>query len=129
MSTSSNTELIDTLYTHFGKGEVPEVLGMMDPTIIWNEASCSTYADGNPYTSPDAVLNGVFGRIMADNEYFLLENIQLTTLGTDKVLATLNYSGKLKSDGEPYITHVVHEWTIGDGKVKAFQQYIGLGKQ
>lgn len=124
-----NLAIINQLYTHFGNGEIPSVLAMMDSNIHWNEASSSKYADNNPYTSPEAILDGVFGRIMQDNEYFKLENIQLTSLGDDEVLAKLNYDGKLKETGKTYKTGVVHTWTLKDGKVTKFQQYIGLGKQ
>ncbi len=124
-----NIAIIDQLYTHFGKGEIPAVLEMMDSNVEWNESSCSSYSDRNPYTNPDAVLNGVFGRIGEDNEYFKLENIKLSHLGDNKVLATLNYDGKLKKTGKPYKTKVVHEWTLENDKITAFQQYIGQGKQ
>lgn len=124
-----NLAIIDQLYVHFGKGEIPDVLEMMDANIEWYESSCSSYADGNPYSSPDAIMNGVFGRIGQDNEYFKLENIELTSIGKNKVLASLNYDGKLKKTGKTYKTKVVHEWTIEDEKITAFQQYIGQGKQ
>ena len=124
-----NTALINQLYDYFGKGEIPAVLEMMAPDILWNESSCSSYSDGNPYTSPDSVLNGVFGRIGQDNEYFKLENIKLSGLGGNKVFASLNYDGKLMKTGETYKTKVIHEWTIDNGKITAFQQYIGQGKQ
>lgn len=124
-----NTAIIDQLYAHFGKGEVPAVLEMMSPNIVWNESSCSSYSDNNPYTNPDAVLNGIFGRIGQDNEYFKLENIKLAGLGDHKVLASLNYDFKSKKTGEVHKTTVVHEWTLENGKVTAFQQYLGLGEQ
>ena len=124
-----NTAIIDQLYANFGKGEVPAVLEMMSPNIVWNESSCSSYSDNNPYTSPEAVLNGVFGRIGQDNEYFKLENIKLAGLGDNKVLASLNYDFKSKNTGKVHKTTVVHEWTLENGKVTAFQQYLGLGEQ
>ncbi len=124
-----NIAIIDGIYQAFGKGDIPTVLGMMTSDIIWNESSSSSYSDGNPYSSPDAVLNGVFKRLGEDNDYFKLENIKLSALGNDQVLATLNYHGKLKKTGETYQTTVVHLWTLKEEKVTAFQQYIGLGKQ
>ncbi|WMI65644.1 ester cyclase [Aestuariibaculum sp. YM273] len=124
-----NIAIIDGIYEAFGKGDIPTVLGMMTSDIIWNESSSSSYSDGNPYSSPDAVLNGVFKRLGEDNDYFKLENIKLSALGNDQVLATLNYDGKLKKTGETYQTTVVHLWTLKEEKVTAFQQYIGLGKQ
>ena len=124
-----NAPIINQLYTHFGEGNIEAVLGMMDANIVWNESTSSSYSDGNPYTSPGAVLNGVFARIGEDNEYFKLENIAVAEMGNDRVLATLNYNFKSKKTGEVQTTTVVHEWTIENKKIMAFQQYIGLGKQ
>jgi len=124
-----NTAIIDKIYADFAAGNIEAVIGVMDPNIVWNEATCSSYSDGNPYTGPEVVLNSVFARIGADNEYFKLENIKLAALGNDKVLASLNYNFKSKKTGEVQITTVIHEWTIGNGKITAFQQYLGLGKQ
>lgn len=123
------TSLIKQLYAHFAEGNIEAVLGSMDASIVWNEATCSSYSDGNPYSSPEAVLQGVFARIGEDNEYFKLENIRLADLGNNQVLAALNYHFKSKKTGQEQITTVVHEWTIVNEKITAFQQYIGLGKQ
>ncbi|MCH4551049.1 ester cyclase [Aestuariibaculum lutulentum] len=124
-----NTTLINSIYEAFGKGDIPAVLEMMDKNIVWNESTSSSYSDGNPYKGPDAVLNGVFKRLGEDNEYFKLENIKLSPLGNDQVLAILNYDGKFKKTGEAYKTTVVHLWTLKNEKITTFQQYIGLGKQ
>src|SRR5690606_16746057 len=124
-----NAALVNQLYAHFSEGNIDAVLAMMDDNILWNESTCSSYSDGNPYTSPEAVLNGVFGRIGQDNESFILENIKLAGLGENKVLASLNYKGKSKKTGETYTTLVVHEWSVENQKITGFQQYIGLGQQ
>lgn len=128
-SNQANEAIIMKAYNHFSKGEIPEVLKMMSPAIIWNEATSSIYSDNNPYKGPDAILNGVFKRLGDDNEYFKLENIKLIGLDKNKVLATMNYNFKSKKTGEIHNPTVVHEWTIENGKMTGFQQYIGLGKQ
>ncbi len=125
----NNIAVVDGLYKAFAAGDIPAVLDAMDAHIAWNESSCSSYADGNSYTSPEAVLNGVFKRIGEDSENFKLENIKLVGMDGNKVLASLNYNFKSKKTGENIITTVVHEWTIENGKITAFQQYLGLGKQ
>ena len=96
----------------------------MDANIVWNEAEGNLYADGNPYIGPDEVLNGVFVRIGEDHEYFNLVNIQLHDMSNNQVLATLRYQGKLKNNGAAFDAQVAHLWTLKDGKVIAFQQYV-----
>ena len=123
-SNPANVGIIDGLYKAFAVGDIPKVLGGMDAKIVWNEAEGNKYADGNPYTGPQAVLNGVFARIGAEHEYFKLVNIQLHEMSNDQVLATLRYQAKLKKNGAIYDAQVAHLWTLKDGKAVAFQQYL-----
>lgn len=124
---TQNKAVIDGLYKDFAVGDIPAVLGAMDPNIVWNEAEGNAYADGNPYIGPEAVLNGVFGPIMEDHEYFNLKDIELYEMFNDKVLATLRYDAKTKK-GKTYNAQVAHFWTLKDGKVAAFQQYVDTKK-
>ena len=123
-SANQNIGIIDGLYKSFGEGDIPSVLGAMDEEIIWNEAEGNAYADGNPYIGPKAILNGVFARVGAEHEYFKLEDIQLHEMSNNQVLATLRYNAKVKETGKTYNAQVAHLWTLKDGKVSAFQQYV-----
>lgn len=123
-----NTTTIDNLYKAFATGDIPTVLGIMDAKITWNEAEGNAYADGNPYIGPEAVLNGVFGRIGADHDYFNLTDIKLHNMDDNQVLATLRYKAKVKKNGAEYDAQVAHHWTLKEGKVIAFQQYVDTKK-
>lgn len=123
-SSPENIGIIDNLYKAFGTGDIPSVLAAMDDHIVWNEAEGNTYADGNPYIGPDAVLKGVFSRIGEDHEYFKLADIQLHDMSNNQVLATLRYDGKLKKNGAKYNVQAAHLWTLNNGKVTGFQQYV-----
>ncbi|RXJ50611.1 hypothetical protein ESZ48_07585 [Gelidibacter gilvus] len=46
---------------------------------------------------------------------------------TNQVLATLRYDGKFKN-GKAYNAQVAHLWTLKDGKVVVFQQYLDTKK-
>jgi len=123
-----NTTTIDNLYKAFATGDIPTVLGIMDASIIWNEAEGNAYADGNPYIGPEAVLNGVFARIGAEHDHFNLTNIKLHNMENNQVLATLRYHAKVKKNGEEYDAQVAHLWTLKKEKVIAFQQYVDTKK-
>ncbi|MFD2202669.1 nuclear transport factor 2 family protein [Shivajiella indica] len=124
---TENRAIIAGLYQAFSTGNIPGVLGAMDANIHWNEAEGNAYADGNPYIGPEAVLNGVFARIGAEHEYFNLKDIELHEMFNDKVLATLRYDAKSRN-GKSYNAQVAHFWTLKDGKVVAFQQYVDTKK-
>lgn len=127
-SASENRSIIDNLYKAFAAGDIPAVLGGMDANIIWNEAEGNSYADGNPYIGPEAVLNGVFARVGGDHEYFTLNDIQLHEMSDNKILATLRYDAKRKETGKSYNAQVAHLWALKDGKIISFQQYVDTKK-
>lgn len=124
VSAPENIGVIDNLYKAFGVGDIPTVLSFMDAKIVWNEAEGNAYADGNPYVGPDAVLNGVFARVGGEWDGFKLVNIQLHDMSNNQVLATLRYNGTYKKTNKPIDAQVAHLWTLNDGKVIAFQQYV-----
>lgn len=124
LSNPENTSIINGLYQAFATGDIPTALAAMDPNIVWNEAEGNALADGNPYNGPDAVLNGVFARLGQNHEYFRLTDIQLHEMSNDQVLATLRYNAKLNKNGALIDAQAAHLWTLKDGKISAFQQYV-----
>ncbi len=123
-SSPENVGIVNSVYKAFAIGDMPAVLAAMDDHIVWNEAEGNAYADGNPYLGPDAILNGIFTRIGADHDYFNLVDIELHDMYNNQVLATLRYQGKLKKNGAKFDAQVAHLWTLKDGKVTTFQQYV-----
>ncbi len=74
MKTNQNMQVIDRLYNAFATGDMPTVLGLMHPKMVWNEAESNSLADGNPYVGPDAILEGVFARLGANHDHFGLQD-------------------------------------------------------
>ncbi len=119
-----NRVIINGIYQSFSAGDVPSVLASLDPNVVWMEAEGNALADGNPYKGPDAVLKGIFNRIGEEYETFSLANIKLHEMANDEVLATLRYNGKLKANGATIDAQAAHLWTLSNGKVIGFQQYV-----
>ena len=117
-----NPALINSLYQAFASGDVPAIIGALDPAIQWNEAENFLYADGNPYIGPQAVLTGVFQRIGADFDGFQVVPEKFLSEG-DTVAAFGRYRGKYKMTGGTVDAQFVHVFTLANGKVTAFQQY------
>lgn len=118
----SNRELVQSLYDAFAQGDAGTVLGAMHPEVDWNEAEGSPYADNNPYTGPQRVGEGVFGRLMGDWDNFAVKPERLVAEG-DTVVSLGRYTGTHKGNGRPLNAQFAHVWTIEDGKVTRFQQY------
>ncbi len=121
----SNVDIIRGAYEAFAKGDVPAVLGVLDPNVAWTEADDFPYA--GTYNGPDAVLNGVFMKLGSEWEAFSAVPDEFVADG-DKVVSLGNYSGKYKATGKSFRTHFAHVWTLRNGKAVKFQQYTDTAK-
>jgi ketosteroid isomerase-like protein len=115
-------EIVKDLYAAFGRGDVAAVLGAFDPAIEWNQAKSFLYADRNPYQGPQAVAEGVFGRIIGDVEGFAVSPANIID-GGDTVVAEGRYTGTWRATGAPVNAQFAHVWHIRDGRIVRFQQY------
>ena len=119
---AENVKLVRDMYDAFAKGNVPGVLGSLDPHVQWYEAENFIYADQNPYVGPQAVLEGVFMRIVTDFDNFAVTPHEILDAG-DKVVALGTYSGTNKKTGKAVRAQMAHVWSIENGKAVKFQQY------
>ncbi len=119
-----NTAVVQGIYDDFAEGDIPAVLNALHEQVVWKEAEGNDLADGNPYIGPDAVLQGVFARLGEQYAYFRLKDIELHPMVGNEVLATLRYDAKLKDNGMAINAQAAHLWTVENGKVTAFQQYV-----
>ncbi len=124
LTPTNNTSVVEGLYNAFATGDIPAALGAMDAKIVWNEAEGNALAVGNPYIGPDAVLQGVFAKLPVDFNDFKLSDIELHEMSNDRVLATLRYNATSKHNGKTLDAQAAHLWTVKDGKLTAFQQYV-----
>ena len=124
----SNVEIITGLYEAFGRGDVPAVLGAMAPDIHWHEAEGNPYMpSGEPFVGPDAVLNELFMKLGGDFEGFTVHPNTYHDAG-DVVVVEARYSGKSNHNGMQLDTQVCHLWTVKDGKITKFQQYVNTAE-
>ena len=119
---ASNPQRVRAIYDSFARGDVPAVLGSLDPGIVWYEAESIAYADRNPYRGPQSVLEGVFMRLGRDWNDFRLSIGQVVD-GGDTVVALGRYNATNKATGKSLDAQFVHVWTFRDGKIVGFQQY------
>ena len=120
---STNIDLVRGLYDAFARGDVPAFLARLDPRIRWNEAESFPYSDRNPYIGPEAIVTGVFQRILTDYEGFRVEVGELAG-GGDVVTMLGRYKGKSTKTGRALDVQCQHTWWIQAGKVVRFQQMV-----
>jgi uncharacterized protein len=117
-----NIDLVRGLYDAFARGDVPAVLSAFDENIEWSEAENFLYSDQNPYIGPQAVLEGVFMRIVSEWDDFAV-TAQEFLGGDDHVVALGRYTGTFKQVGKSVDAQFAHVWNISDGKVVRFRQF------
>jgi len=123
-SNNQNVEIVRGMYDAFATGDAPAVLAKFSPDIVWNEAENNSLAEGNPYVGPQAVAEGVFGRLGQEWETFSLTDQTLYGVGDNMVLVTGRYQGKHAITGKSINAQHVHLWWFEDGMVTRFQQYV-----
>ena len=120
----SSVDIVKGLYETFGRGDIPAVLAMMDPRIEWYEAEGNPYMPtGKAWVGPDAVLNKLLIRIGNEWDGFAVHPARFHDAG-DTVVVEARYSGTYKATGKSMNAQVCHVWSVRNGKVTKFQQYM-----
>ena len=124
----SNVKLVSDLYEAFGRGDVPTVLAGMDPEVHWYEAEGNPYMpSGAPFVGPDAILEELFMKLGEDWDGFAVHPNSFHDAG-DVVVVEARYSGTNHGTGKALDAQVCHIWTLKNGKVTKFQQYVDTAK-
>lgn len=118
------TEFLKGLYDSFGRGDIPSVLGSMHPQIRWHEAEGSPYQpSGEPWIGPDAVLNNLLVKLAEEWDAFTVHAHTFHDAG-GVVVVEARYTGTYKGTGKAIDTQACHVWTVENGKITKFQQYV-----
>ncbi|RYP81986.1 DUF4440 domain-containing protein [Nocardioides guangzhouensis] len=120
--TAEATELLRKAYDALSHGDVQPILGLLDDQIEWHEAEHIAYWPGGPFTGPDAVLEGVFARIGADFDGFVVDVHRISEFG-ETMLVQGRYRATARATGRPLDAQVAHVWDFHDGKAVRWQQY------
>lgn len=118
----ANQAVVEALYAAFAQGDGPGIAAVLSPDLMWIEAEGGPYADLNPYEGPQAVFEGVFGRIGAAFSGFAATPVSYWPSG-DRVFVEGRYTGTHIATGEVLDAQFVHVFTVRDGVIVAFQQY------
>ena len=116
----SHRETIEQLYAAFALGDIPGVLGALNPKTRWTEAEGFPY--GGTYVGPQAVLDNVFMRLGGEWDSFSAQMAELVADG-DTVVALGTYSGTFKATGKSFQAPFVHVWKFTDGQISEFIQH------
>ncbi|MGD8330445.1 MAG: nuclear transport factor 2 family protein, partial [Acidobacteriota bacterium] len=80
-----------------------------------------------PFVGPDEVLNKLFIRLAEEWDGFAVNPATFHDAG-EVVVVEARYSGEYKATGKSADIQVCHLWTLQDGKIAKFQQYVDTAK-
>ncbi len=115
---------VDTIrgaYEAFARGDVPAVLGILQPDVEWNEPGGGTSPSGT-FNSPDAVASGVFAQIQEHFDEYSATPSEFEDQG-DSVVVKGRFTGKNKN-GSDLDAGFEHTFEMKDGKVVRFENKI-----
>ena len=121
----SNLRQAQEMYDAFARGDIPVVLGMMDPQIEWREAESNPLAndDGSPFVGPDEIVQKLFMALGGDFEGFAVNPKEMHEAG-DAVIVEGRYTGTYKATGKIFDAQFCHVARFREGKLASFQQYV-----
>jgi uncharacterized protein len=123
----TSVEKVKALYGAFATGDVPTVLGGMDPGIHWHEAEGNPYQpSGAPWVGPQAIVDNLFMKLATEWENFALHPERFHDAG-DSAVVEGRYTGKYLATGVELDAQYCHIFTFAGDKLVKFQQYTDTG--
>jgi ketosteroid isomerase-like protein len=116
----SNRDMIQGMYSAFSRGDVAGVLAALAPEILWVEAE--GFPSAGTYTSPDAVMHGVFLPLATEWDAFSATPREYVCDG-QTVVAIGDYSATCKATGKAFAAPFAHVWKLRGETVVGFQQF------
>jgi ketosteroid isomerase-like protein len=126
LMSQQNVSLVQSLYEAFGRGDIPAILGAMDPDFVWNIPQAPDYPLGGIHRGPQGIANEFFSLIPTYYQEFAAIPRHVVDDG-DQVIVLAEYRGKGKASGTPFQVPVVHVYNFRDGKWIRFQEYTDTG--
>lgn len=120
----TNVDIVRQIYDDFATGNVPAVLGAMDPSIQWLECPGMPFMDSDaPVVGPNEVLAKVFMKL---GEYFDQFEVSVSDIfgSGDRVCMEGYYEGVNKASGKRFKAQAAHIWTLKEGKLARFYQAV-----
>lgn len=119
-TSASNLERVASGYAAFAEGNVPAVLAMMSPAVVWHEAESLPY--GGVHHGPEEVLENIFSPILGDWDDYEAEPLRLID-GGDHIVALGEYRGVHRKTGHRLQVPFAHIWHMEDGLLVEFHQF------
>ena len=122
-----NVALVKSLYAAFGKGDTATIVAAVTADVDWEAVGrASDFPTLGPRKGPAAVQDffGLVGNTMTFSEFAPKE---FYAVG-DKVFVLGRYAMTIKKTGKAMASDWVHIFTIADGKVRVFREFLDTAR-
>ena len=121
VSPSTNSETLRRSYEALNRGDLTEVLKVIDEDILWQEGARSPEAGSN---RGRASFEAFFRSWLASFDNFTIEPLEVIERG-DVLIAVVRQSGRGQASGIEVSADIAHAWTIRDGRAVRWQAFGG----
>jgi ketosteroid isomerase-like protein len=117
--------IIRSVYRAFGEGDMPTLFGHFDASIEWQLAEHHVYlpAGGGPFRGTRELGEQFFARLAPQWQEFIVSPARFHVAG-ETVIVEGRYTGTHASTHGKLDAQFCHLWTLRNGKVIRFQQYM-----
>lgn len=124
MLEAQNTQVVRDAYAAFGRGDIQTILGHCDDSIVWKPVTGA--ASHVPFAGErrGKAAVGEFFRIVSETETFQQFEPREFVAQGDKVVALGHYRGTTNANGRTFESDFVMVFTLRDGKVTDFQEFL-----
>jgi ketosteroid isomerase-like protein len=122
MSERENTELVQHAYERFRDGDIQSLLELLSEDVEWKLFEIEWVPFSGTRRGVERV-GEFFSQVFDTEEPLRFEPRELVAQG-DKVVALGDYAWRVKSTGREYESDFVHVFTVRDGKVARFQEFM-----
>jgi ketosteroid isomerase-like protein len=126
MSEQDNVEVVKRAYENFKTGDIGALLGQMAEDVDWRLPEI----EGAPFAGARKGRGQVseFFKSLADSQDSLSFEPREFVAQGDKVVALGVYNWRVKATGREYGGDWAHVFTVRDGKVVGFHEYMDSAK-
>jgi ketosteroid isomerase-like protein len=112
-------QVVRSFYDKFAASDAPGALGLMAPDIEWI-TMWHYKVEGR---GPERVAEGLFKPLVAEWSSFALVPTEFIAEG-DTVVSLGDFTGVHGATGKQADARYAHVWTVKNGKITRFRQYI-----
>ena len=119
---TTNTQLVESLYADFGRGELEAILASLTSDIDWQDYG---RASDFPALGPrhgHAEVRAFFGLLATELDFLEFTPLELHGVG-DKVFVQGHSLLAMKKNGRRVDMDWVHIFAFRDGKVRSFREF------